>query len=529
MAASAIVVAILAAAWLAFHPKAKPPPLTISYWYWQTPFALRPTDISELRTMGVRRIFVRAGTITFDSSGSLHLRFSQEYSGPTPGISECLVFNFDYGIVRRFETIDNALIARSLADNIQRERALAGRAGLHIDGVQLDFDCPTRLLPKYADLLKMLVPRIHQEKLDFSITALPTWYTSAKVRDVAHVVDFMAPQFYESAIPRSLDHFCTISNLPLMQRGVQAAGRLGQPFYVGIPAYGHALVYGATGKLIGVYHDLGVDDALRAPYLHYSSGCGADSDGRPAHGKAYTGEDLVELTTDAPVTEDHDSPEASEDLPEVGPFRLVYDLPTANEISQAISALRADRPANCRGVILFRYPEPGDADTVPLESVAAVLRGETPHPSLSLSASVASDPWQVIEAAGDEDERVSRHVELWLKNTGTSGGFPGPDTLTVTLHFNRAGLEEVASGSFDRIGTFYQASDAPALRGSAERANMLVLQGQSPGPEGTAEIGPVTLPAGGPTRVWGDWTMTLPDGTTKARGVIPQIGLDNHE
>ncbi|HEX5324577.1 MAG TPA: DUF3142 domain-containing protein, partial [Capsulimonadaceae bacterium] len=474
---AALAIGIFTAACLAWHARRQSnTPLTVSYWYWQIPFHLRPNEIAELKEMGVHRLFVRAATFEPDGVGGIRLSLPQSFKSNASDLQVSLVFNFHYGLVRQFERMPNSQLVLAVLRGVQREKEAARSARVSVKGIQLDLDCPTRLLPKYAQFLAELAPAIHRQKMELSVTALPTWYTSRVVQSVAAAVDFMAPQFYEAQIPKTRDRLVTIANLRLMRRGMQAADRIGRPFYVGIPAYGHALVYGYTGKLIGLYHDMGVGEALRCPSFHFVRAYTA------ARGESE--EEMVELVTDEAAQPDPSAAlSANEGLPEVGPYHIVYDLPTPEVIAQYIAELRRAHLTNCRGVILFRFPEPGDEETVPLSSVAAVLHGERPRPVLTAKTSISSVPWQAIEAVDRQSiAGVDRSLELRLTNIGTGVGFAGPGALTVTLHFDRPGVEETGMGMFDSVAGFCQAGSSDsgqALPASIGRANLLIYHGQS--------------------------------------------------
>src|SRR5579859_5476039 len=75
-------------------------PLQVSFWYWHTPFQLSSSDVAQLKQMGVKRLFVRAGTFTHGEP--LQLFIPQTWGCSGKPFSVVLVFNFDAGLLRHF-------------------------------------------------------------------------------------------------------------------------------------------------------------------------------------------------------------------------------------------------------------------------------------------------------------------------------------------------------------------------------------------------------------------------------------------
>jgi hypothetical protein len=324
-------------------------------------------------------------------------------------------------------------------------------------------------------------------------------------------VDFTVPQYYEADIPKTLDKFVLVSNLQKMERGLQAAGRTGLPFYAGLPAYGHALVYDRAGKLVGPYRDMGIREVAREPMFHWRASFPADAEGKPATPVAYVGEDLHDFAI-----------RGKTDRGGYGDYLLRFDLPTSVLVARHLAAVREKRPANCRGVILFRYPEPEETQTLPLSALTAVLRGEKATPQIETKVTATVSPWETIET-GRSSGRLPVELMVRVTNTGTAASFAAPDAVTVTLHFDRPGLEEMEAHSFDGVEMF--AGDAH-LRSSVSRANVARLRKFHLAAGETAKIGPIRLRADGPTRVWGEWTVRGEGGFETLRGEIPEMRLD---
>jgi hypothetical protein len=322
---------------------------------------------------------------------------------------------------------------------------------------------------------------------DFSITALPTWLKSRAFRDVARSVDYFVPQFYESQIPRSLDHFATISRLPLFESGLSAAEAVGAPYFAGIPAYGHALVYDGHSKLMGTYHDLGVREAGRDSRFTFARSFAADPFGRPADASSYCGEDIVQYDA---------RPDESG-----GVFRVLYDLPTPELIRRHLKALER-RPSRCMGAILFRYPEPSETQTVPLDSLEAAIKGAETAPALDVRLHANAAPWELIET-GRRSDRSPIELNAVVTNRGNAATFIDPSAVRVDIHLDRPGIEEAAPHQFDDVNAF--CGEGKLLRSSLRHASMLRFKKLQLLPGESARIGPIRILSDGATSAYCEW------------------------
>jgi hypothetical protein len=493
------------------------PPLEVSLWYWQQPFRLTPAEATELKALGVRQLFVRAGTFRRDGLGA-RLTMPQQWTSRAEGLAVHLVFNFDYDIVRSYGSLSNNALATAIESGVQQARDQAEQAGIHVVGFQFDFDCPTRRLPQYAALLRTLRSHLHGPGLQVSITALPTWFTSDDVQGVLEAVDFSVPQYYEAEIPKTLDRFATVSRLSMAERGLESAGRRGQPFYVGLPAYGHALVYDDRGALVGLFHDMSVRDAARHPAFRLARAFGAARDGTPATPATYIGEDLYDFVAVRPAPDGRGKG-----------YHLLYDLPTPALLARHLALVRAQRPPNCRGVILFRYAAPGDTMALPLPAIAATLRGQQAQPNLRVQFKATPAPWELIET-GQKASRPPVDLTVTVTNVGAGSTFLAPDAVTLTLTFDRPGLDEVSTRDFDALEAFYaepSSAGAPGseLRASIARANVLRCRKWQLAPGESARIGPIHIPADGATQVRAAWSATDAGGFTVLHGDVGPIAL----
>jgi hypothetical protein len=509
--------------WLTWQRRQRAmPPLKIGLWYWHHPFALPNREAQQLHAAGVTQLYIRAGTF-IRAGDSVRMTLLQHWATGAPGLETHLVFNFDYSVVRGFAQLNLDHIARDVSDAVRTTLMQARLAGLHPVGVQFDFDCATHSLSRYARLLKQLRSALVGRGCfaQISITALPTWYGSRAVEQVAAAVDFMTPQYYEPRLGPTLDRYATISCLPLLEHGMQAAARVGRPFYVGIPAYGHALMYDDYGSLVGLYRDMNVLDAAHHRAFRVARTFPSDPDGRPATRRTAIGENLIDLVATKPGESGRGHG-----------YHLLYDLPTAELVRQHLALIRAQRPPECHGVILFCYPEPDGTQAVPLPALSAALTGRSANPDLKVRIAIRRSSWDLIET-GVRDRRRPAEIFVSVTNVGNSDTFFAPDAVSLTLTFDRVGMEEANPNDFDSIDAAYvelsngkSGHETAWQSSSLARANALRLRRFHLAVGETARIGPILAPTDA-TEIRGVWAVRDPNGFDTRSGDIAPVKL-NH-
>jgi hypothetical protein len=488
-------------------------PLEISFWYWHTPYKIEAAEAAQLQAIEVKQLFVLAGTFKMQHD-AVHMVMPQQWETATSTFGVHLVFHIDSTLIREFEKLPVETLAQSLGTSIYLACDNAARSGVRVVGVQLDFDCPTRLLERFGDLMHRLRPKL-RHGLQLSATALPTWYTSSSVDLLMKQVDFLTPQYYEPTISKTVDGTSTISSVSLLQHGLKAAGRHDYPFYAGIPAYGHALLYTDKGDLLGMYHDMSVTAAMQQPAFRLDRSFGADREAKPATSTNYVGEDMYDFEAVRPDEDGHG----------LG-FHLVYDIPTPELLRSYMAALEAERPRNCRGVILFRCPEANEPSTLPITAIAATLAHRKPAPNLKVSVSSTAAPWAVVES-GMKVDHVPHDVMITVTNTGDAATFIAKDAVTVYLQFDSVGFDTIEQGDFDSAETLYSynAAAGSAVKASSLRSNTIRAYRCYLAPGETARIGPIETQA---ANVHGKWSVIGAGKLQTYRGEIPEQAVGDH-
>lgn len=206
---------------------------------------------------------------------------------------------------------------KRLADDISR-RFQAGPQGMW-RGLEVDYDCPTHRLDQYRRLLTDLRSRLPPD-VGLSVTALPTWIGSDRLRDLLSIPDQSVLQVHSVIDPHR-----GLFDPTLARAWIEAYARVsGRPFYIALPDYGSRVVFDLKGRLIAV------------------------------------------------ISEEEDP----------GPERRGEELQADPAVvGQFLRALRAHHPSAVRGVVWFRLPVEGDQRIWSTETWQRVMlgRGVNPH------------------------------------------------------------------------------------------------------------------------------------------------------
>src|SRR5919199_1382497 len=105
-----------------------------------------------------RELFLRAGQFDAGRGGLRRIRAA---AGAFPrALPLHLIYNATPDLLAQLERLDEASLARLAADTLRADTERATRDGAHVVGLQLDLDVPTRLLPRYARVLRLLRPQL---------------------------------------------------------------------------------------------------------------------------------------------------------------------------------------------------------------------------------------------------------------------------------------------------------------------------------------------------------------------------------
>lgn len=199
--------------------------------------------------------------------------------------------------------------------------AEARGAGMHLRGVQVDYDCPTEQLEAYGKWLRGVSD--HLQGTALSITALPAWLAHPAFRDVVAGLDHFILQVHFLQSPDSMDSRLSLCPAGKIPDWITRACRMGTPFYVALPTYGYRAYFDETG----------VFSAIAA--------------------------------------------ESPRELPHGYAWRDVYADPEA--MASVVRGITAHRPDSLQGIAWFRLPVSADRRNWSWPVLRQVMRGQAPE------------------------------------------------------------------------------------------------------------------------------------------------------
>lgn len=476
-----LAVSLVSVAWRwSGAPRAwKPEEVPVAFWAWR---AETPTDEEVARAATetrARALFLRAGQ--FDSQKGAVVRV-RPVAGRMPRALELhFVYAATPALLAEFERVEEGALAVAVAETFARDAERAEGDGARVAGLQLDFDVPTRLLRRYASVLREVRARLPRDR-QLSVTGLQTWMTAAAdLREVLDAVDFWAPQFYGAEVPVRLETAKPISSPRAVGRAAARARSFGKPFYAGLSAYGYALLYTRGGALAELRGDLdpahvalSQDFELVERRAFDASGgvAGAAGGAKEGGGRAasasewrYVYRATTETVVDGLTVREGES--------------VVFDLPSGESLRESVRGVREQAGGKLLGILIFRLPARGEPGVLTLAQIAAAL-SDTPA---RVSTEVRLEGGARRARAGGLDAnqlptggggRVSNHLLLTATNDGAAGALLGEGALVVTLRVPRGGVRGVAGlEGFDSFETLCGASARPC---GAARADLVRLK-----------------------------------------------------
>ena len=168
-------------------------------------------------------------------------------------------------IVFRLNTNLNSLLQKSdfkniAADFIQSAEIsidVAKQNGVGIDGIQLDYDCPTAKLQDFVRFVKII--KEEWPLVQVSITALPTWINNNAFQDLITCVDYYVLQLHSFEIPQGQNKKGYIFPALKAPGYFDSGLKLKKPFYISLPTYGYEVAYSKENKFLGLRAESGAE------------------------------------------------------------------------------------------------------------------------------------------------------------------------------------------------------------------------------------------------------------------------------
>ncbi len=435
-------------------------PLPLSIWVWSTGPRIDADAVRRAVAAGAEVPFVKAGT--FDVvDGQLDFR-AEISQGDLPDGSYRLVYSFTPAVVRSLELIGAAPLGAAIAEAY---RADVASLGVAVRGLQVDLDCPTRLLRLYASALHALRAAL-PAGTELSMTTLLTWLDAGDFPHVLDEVDFHVPMAFGYRIPKEVEEDSSIADRDHVMAAVAAADRLGKPYWIGLGAYGYVLSFGPDGKLEHV------------------------------HGKANPRE----------VDGDSVGPSVEGRLPVLSPISLhgievpagrtlVADRVRVATLQAWLAEIRREAGPRCRGAVLFRLA--GKDDPLALTSVGfrTIATGAAPF-APELRTERAGWPIRVVLANAGPDDGGACRVTLRLAR----GRFVSAERGRFDTHEGLLGDRPASLPRSDRIVFTADGLGGEETIASGEIKIDIPFEGELTaeidGPSGRVRLGPIAVRRG---------------------------------
>lgn len=140
--------------------------------------------------------------------------------------------------------------AETFCTAFQQVSKLAAENNVVLQGVQLDFDCPTAELPAYAAVLKKTTCLMPDASL--GITVLPTWLSSDEFRALIKAVGYGVLQLHGLEMPRTREDKAILCDMEKGREYVRQFTQYKKPFYVALPTYTDVILFDRAGAVAGV-------------------------------------------------------------------------------------------------------------------------------------------------------------------------------------------------------------------------------------------------------------------------------------
>jgi hypothetical protein len=214
-----------------------------AFWVWHRSSPLKPSESEFLRAAGVHKLYWQATESRWKDG---RWRATE--------VSKYLTHSADLEVIPVFRlTPESAFLgspgaAKALAEQV---RDWSGTAEMPVE-IQIDFDCPARLLDRYAGFLEDLGRALSPIRV--SATALASWPRAAGFEKLADSVCSLSPMFYDLTEDRpqdvAADRFQAMTD-PAVLSWIRMWANCPKPWHAGLPNFERLSVFAADGKLVG--------------------------------------------------------------------------------------------------------------------------------------------------------------------------------------------------------------------------------------------------------------------------------------
>ena len=401
-----------------------------AFWVWNRADPLTADERVRLRAARIKRLYWQVGELELHA-GELVFRRTDASSSASepPGTG--------------LEIIPVVRVATSLHSPEQFSGVALGRALRPVADaapgreLQLDFDCPDRLLPIYAE--RLCTARQVADVRRLSITALAGWSEAPGAGALWPAVDAVCPMLYDTQLDPAPVPGDPVScrptrllDLEVFSRQLRSWSRCPIPWHAGLPVFARVTLYDPTGRSHGHLRAWDWADLVFNPALVLD---------RPVAG----GTTVLRATRATRIGENP--------VP-IGGYAAVRTA----ERQTVRAGLAQAQAAGARGAVLFRLPDPpsplrstGGGWSLP--QVLALLASSTGSagaaPRLSLHRAEDGSERFVLRNDSDDD--------LPARFAANGRGY----ALELELPGEAPGWREALPGDFQRVaGHVFVGADA---------------------------------------------------------------------
>jgi hypothetical protein len=388
----------------------------IGYWVWHRTKPLTADERAGLERQGVRTLYWHVGEMQ-NRSGAW------KWKAPPLSIRDAAEGFQVVPVVRLTSEFRQPFSPEAVAGLQPQLQAVAGPAGT----LQLDYDCPDRLLSEYATALRTLrgiVPHL-------SITALAHWPRLGGFTALTREVEAIAPMFYdlqadptgvgpENPPPPLLDP----AQFETVLRGWRACPI---PWRAGLPTFARLTVFDRTGLSRGQIPNWAWDDFCFHKSLHTLA---------PTH----LGVTLFRADADTRVAA---TPVAKDEI-------VASRCTDRAALAQAVGLARA---AGAAGIVFFRLPDGSDPGGWSLADVGRLC--QTPGDSVPSHRDGLQQPNPRLILRLAADERLELFNDSGLDLPPRLAGEKSDRDHGYALEIDAPAplFREALAGDFWRVGS----------------------------------------------------------------------------
>lgn len=210
-----------------------------AFWVWNRDMALSPAEIAQLRRIGVDTLYWQVGELRYVNHDWVWQHNSRS------------IFPAEFRIipVLRLEANDrNAFSVGASAQLVAKIRDFVQQRNLN--ELQLDFDCPDRLLPQYSQALAQCRAAVRR----LSVTALAGWKERASFNALQANADEIVPMFYDlepDGLEGSEPRPHPLIDPSVIAQQLAAWRNCQKPWRAGLPNFNRVTLYDHGGAFRG--------------------------------------------------------------------------------------------------------------------------------------------------------------------------------------------------------------------------------------------------------------------------------------